>query len=82
MDGQYPGGKDGGDSTRHAEMGELDIREAVAIDVHLHAQGHYMNLFERSMPKGIEEMGAFVDAVIGQDSYKSSKVLFRSFHLG
>jgi hypothetical protein len=27
-------------------------------------------------------MGAFVDAVIGQDSYKSSKVLFRSFHLG
>jgi hypothetical protein len=25
-------------------------------------------------------MGAFVDAVIDQDSYKSSKVLFRSFH--
>jgi len=82
MDGQYPGCKDGGDSTRHAEMGELNIREAVAVDVHLYAQGHQIDLLERSMPKGIEEMGAFVDAVIGQDCYKSSKVLFRSFHLG
>ena len=80
MDGQYPGGKDGGDSTRHAEMSELNIRETVTIDIHLHAQRHQIDLFESAMPKGIEEMRAFVNAVISQDGYKGGKVLSDSFH--
>jgi len=68
MDGQYPGCKDGGKSARHTEMGELDITQTVAIDVYLHTQRHQVDMLEGSMPKGIEEVSAFVDTIINQDS--------------
>ena len=76
---QAVSGSRSGCGTHKTKDAKLQVGHSVGKDINLHTKSHKIDLLECADGQGINQMGAFMDQIIGKNCQEQSDILPGTF---